>query len=517
MSLTPNDRVPPELWIETFKDADLSFDDLQALCLTNRSFVHLARPLLFSHFRFRAYVSEPDANIPGELVLQLPNARLVQRNLERLEFWLSDTIAPLVRTCEIESWGRRGLSSLDGPFTPLDHPDGMLGPLVAQLERFSGLQHLILWGLRIGGDLLLKVSRMLSINELKVARCTVKAAVPSSSPRITDGPRISRVVFHGRDYVPRDMDMDMGPWTPFLDPRYLRTLSMAGFRSWSDAPQAVPIFPRITQLSITISYNWRPQYQSFKEILPKFPAVEVLEITSRSHPTESGILQHLSAGSQAMVASLKELVLFAPIAFVPIFLSPTTSLTHLTLDHWSISASRLLASLPETPLPSVHSLAFAVLDSETPTVSPMDILARFPNVRELRVDLQRQLTGSELGRHFDNPFALTLFASIATSGVLSQEIASIALRHFFYAGNGFRAEIPPQRPVKLDEIALLRDKFTGYTKLASLILHGGAFYVKWSRDAGGYVAEYMTDDADEATMIWNGEYQSGFHDGYAEI
>ncbi|KAJ7061856.1 hypothetical protein C8F01DRAFT_1369299 [Mycena amicta] len=511
MSLTPNDRVPPELWIETFKDPDLSCDDLQALCLTNRSFAHLARPFLFSDFRFRAYVAESHA---GELVLLLPNAKVVRRNLQRLEFWLSDTIAPLVRTCEIETWNRRGRIPEDGPFITVtsDNRDGMLGPLIARLERFSGVQRLSFWGLEIGGDLLLKVSQMLSLHELKVEACTMKDVVPSSSPRITDGPHISRVVFGG----PRNgvQGMDMQPWTraPFLDPRYLRTLNTGcGFRSWFDNPQAVPVFPLVTELSIPIAPSEQPQ--NFREILPKFPAVEVLEITGRSDRAGSSLLQDISAGSQGLVA-LKELVLFASIDILPIFLSPvaTTSLTHLTLDDRSTSAARLLEKLPQTPLSGVFSLAFTLSENGPPAVRP--ILTRFPNVRELRVDLHRRLYGTELARHSENPFALTLFNDIARSGVLSSDIVSIALRHSFSTGFEFRTESPPQRQVGLDELALLRDAFISrYSKLTSLILHGGAFCVKWSRDTGGYVAEYMTNDVDEAGIIWDREYEWGFRNG----
>ncbi|KAJ7060125.1 hypothetical protein C8F01DRAFT_1144077 [Mycena amicta] len=502
--------IPPEIWIHTFKDPELSDDDLQSLCLTDRTFSHLARPLLFSHFQFRAYFSRADSHPAWEAgpEVLLPNENRVWAYLERLDFWLSDAIAPLVRTCEIETWDRRGWLPSDAPLTTSDDPDGLLGELIPRWERFSRLQGVTLSGLAIGANLLFKLSRMSTLRELRVNGCTVKTTEPF--PLMLEGPQLSEVSFTGSKDAAQDMDM--GLWTPFLDPRYLRKFKIGGIlRSWNDGTPHRR-FPLVTELSFTLPKKG----QTLQDILAKFPAVQTLTITQAGigynvdDPTNSVLLHGLAAGCEAFTTSLKNLVLSTAlgIRILPVLLPQATSLTHLTLNDGFTSSSQLLENLPRTLVPAILSLSVTLFEKRTPTIPP--ILERFPNVRELRVDLHRRLKAWERRQHSERPFTLALFNDILTSGVLSAEIGSLALRHSVStnSANEVYPEIHVDAGVGAEELKILRDTFIGeYTKLTTVLLHGGGLYLTWHRDTSGYATEHLTDNRAEAGGAWNREFR----------
>ncbi|KAJ7049538.1 hypothetical protein C8F01DRAFT_961536, partial [Mycena amicta] len=86
----------PEIWSETF--THLPTHALQAISLTAHDFTLLARPFLFSSFSFHPYARVHA--VPADRLL-LPSPEKIPNYLERLHFWLSDDIAPLVRSCAV--------------------------------------------------------------------------------------------------------------------------------------------------------------------------------------------------------------------------------------------------------------------------------------------------------------------------------------------------------------------------------------------------------------------------------
>ncbi|KAJ7107730.1 hypothetical protein C8R44DRAFT_540212, partial [Mycena epipterygia] len=92
-TMSSQDRVPNELWLEVFHH--LPRDTLKDVSLTHRTFCCLSRPLLFTDFKFHPYAM---VALDSQ---HLPSAEEVDQLMERLAFWCSADIAPLVRSCSI--------------------------------------------------------------------------------------------------------------------------------------------------------------------------------------------------------------------------------------------------------------------------------------------------------------------------------------------------------------------------------------------------------------------------------
>ncbi|KAJ7107708.1 hypothetical protein C8R44DRAFT_529646, partial [Mycena epipterygia] len=95
------DRVPNELWLEVFHH--LPRDALKDVSLTYHAFHNISRSLLFTDFEFHPYATSGCVGI-----LLLPSATEVDQSLERLAFWCSEDIAPLVRSCNVIPWQKIG-------------------------------------------------------------------------------------------------------------------------------------------------------------------------------------------------------------------------------------------------------------------------------------------------------------------------------------------------------------------------------------------------------------------------
>ncbi|KAJ7061621.1 hypothetical protein C8F01DRAFT_919057, partial [Mycena amicta] len=81
-----------EVWLEILKTLPkASYPDLS---LTNHQLRRLALPILFAHFSFN-----PSAIKHGDPLLSPVPA--VEEAMDRLNFWASDKIASLVRSCTI--------------------------------------------------------------------------------------------------------------------------------------------------------------------------------------------------------------------------------------------------------------------------------------------------------------------------------------------------------------------------------------------------------------------------------
>jgi hypothetical protein len=86
--MDPEDRFPCELWLEMF--TYLPQDALKHVSLTHRILCTISRPLRFNHFELTLSY---DHDIPSLSAAQVHHA------LQRLNFWVSPDIVPLVRSC----------------------------------------------------------------------------------------------------------------------------------------------------------------------------------------------------------------------------------------------------------------------------------------------------------------------------------------------------------------------------------------------------------------------------------
>ncbi|KAF8215618.1 hypothetical protein K438DRAFT_1560595, partial [Mycena galopus ATCC 62051] len=107
MSLVPH--IPEEIWAETF--VHLPRTALPQVNLTHRTFHRITRPLLFRHFEFHPYMGIAGYQItacpPSGLLI--PYAEHMPSLFDRLQFWSSPVIVPLVRTCRVSGWPNNGV------------------------------------------------------------------------------------------------------------------------------------------------------------------------------------------------------------------------------------------------------------------------------------------------------------------------------------------------------------------------------------------------------------------------
>ncbi|KAJ7135799.1 hypothetical protein C8R44DRAFT_729354 [Mycena epipterygia] len=127
-----SDRLPTELWLEVFHNLPQRYPKgrLKRLSLACRTFHRTARHL-FADFDFHPYTSVG----LGYDHLRLPSPEKIDSTLERLNFWCSDEIATLVRSCENDPWQRGTSFHSDSPCILLDE-------FFERLPCFTGLQRI---------------------------------------------------------------------------------------------------------------------------------------------------------------------------------------------------------------------------------------------------------------------------------------------------------------------------------------------------------------------------------------
>ncbi|KAJ7061647.1 hypothetical protein C8F01DRAFT_1230885 [Mycena amicta] len=473
-------RIPPEIWSEVF--AELDKNALQALRLSDQAFAQLTRPHLFSSFIFHPHANESDVpGPPGRGPRLLPAAEKAEHYLNRLEFWLSDDIAPLVRSCEVVPWSP-SKAEYYGPFTKSDDPNRGMDAFADGLARFSGLRSFFVSQVSLGEAISTSVAHMSSLCELRVFFCETVFLGPVRIPT-TGGPRISTVWFVGSTAEPsRDL---IKLWTPFLDPRYLRDVRLdAGLRSWNENLDIIPVFGGVTRLLIAASASSR----ALSSILAKFPAVEDLEVLAWS--VDDLVKHAFAVGSRSFIGSLKKLK--APHQLLPILLPQASCLTHLVVHMGSHALDNLTSPFTSNPLSNLVSLTLTLGHLSLHALAI--ILNPFPGLRALYI-IQRSA--------FRDTDIYQFLSEIVKASVLPAEITLFAFAYSPRSDDQGNPQ-PPPPPHSLDVISL-RDAFLAqYPALTELALDADGFIITWSRDHGGYIAEYVTDDAEKA-KAWRGK------------
>ncbi|KAJ7096095.1 hypothetical protein C8R44DRAFT_989397 [Mycena epipterygia] len=307
------DRVPNELWLEMLKNvSEYDRSTVQNFSLTCRTFRGVSRPRLFADLRFTPYC------LSDHRVL-LPSPTEVDRRLERLNFWCSAEIAPLVRYCDItarKSWEHRNSSewsfSTDSPYILLD-------ALFERLLHFTGLQRLDASSVHFTQARVDTLCRLPILSELGVYWCTV-----APGECIVPAPQALRV----SDFcLVSDDKLEYGDnyWIPLLHPDHLRALR-AEFNPRT--VQAIPSFTNVHRLSVTMDL---PTPAQNLVILSKFPAVRVLELGGKGLLTDALALRPREQAS-AVFPLLREYS--GPYQPLPLFL-PLTTLTHLIIPRCS--------------------------------------------------------------------------------------------------------------------------------------------------------------------------------------
>ncbi|KAJ7050677.1 hypothetical protein C8F01DRAFT_1034884, partial [Mycena amicta] len=116
-----------EVWLEILKT--LPKASYPNLSLTNRQLHNIVLPTLFAHFSFHPYAVRD-----GQLLL--PPSAAVDEAMDRLNFWASDRIAGLVRSCTISK------ARDDAGYTKENRPYILHNAFFEKLALFTGLKRL---------------------------------------------------------------------------------------------------------------------------------------------------------------------------------------------------------------------------------------------------------------------------------------------------------------------------------------------------------------------------------------
>ncbi|KAJ6527038.1 hypothetical protein B0H19DRAFT_1243334 [Mycena capillaripes] len=458
-------QVPTELWVEAF--SNLSFDTLKDVSLTNRAFCRATRPLLFTHFDFHPYTLGPD-----RAPLPLEDAE-VARNLERLEFWTSDEIAPFVRSCDITPIGPRAAGlygSPKGSYT-WEKPYVLLHPFLERIQRFTGLWRLKAEDVHFTPMAIANLRRMSSLTHLHVDRFEITAGDPIEC---TAQPlALSSFAIH--HHIMREDGLDH--WTPLLHPEHLQELNVScNLRVLGESTEAIQTFTHLHKLSITMNFSIMSHNL---EIMSKFPNVRVLSIGGWGEvdawPKDSGPFPLLSEydGTHKLL---------------PFFFSRAT-LTRITVsDATPDLVIRQLQGLC-TPL-NITALNgnFEGFDNEAFDT----LISLLPRLVELRIRITLELEDGELEDNI-NSIATSFFDALADTPGLP-----LTLEHLALAWK-FEYEYLETEPIVDDDqsdLLQLRDALLARCPaLKSIWLDGHDFLFQWRKLSVGTCVETSVDNA----------------------
>ncbi|KAJ7870379.1 hypothetical protein B0H13DRAFT_2280639 [Mycena leptocephala] len=350
-------RVPNELWLEICCSLpkDSFKQTLGQISLTCRSLHHLSRSLLFADFVFH-----PQAEMWQSL--SLPQKSGFERSKRLLEFWSSDEIAPLVRSCDITP------SRKDVPDFQHQNPRLLLDAMFARLPRFSGLRRI--YALKVEFNQTSREPVQLAQPQTPARRAVLgrsRSHVEAFQLRVSgrEGAWASR-----RRYP---LAFDAGPAFP---PRIgCRSLSEAfrprqrqrGARGEASLSK---YFPNVSKLSVGMCYKDIP---ANVKVLAKFPAVRTLSLESWG---SRDVPEALAANILPVLAEYTGS--YGTLRMV----CPRATLVHLTVT--ICEAWELIAELKAIPLLNTVTTLDLTLYSVT-NVDFNTIVAFFPQLVELRI------------------------------------------------------------------------------------------------------------------------------------
>ncbi|KAJ7051643.1 hypothetical protein C8F01DRAFT_1339336 [Mycena amicta] len=154
-------QCPNELWLEILQH--IPRRQLSSISAANRLLRQLTLPLLFACLQVRLRIPKPDKGdgYQWEPILD-PLA-----SIERMQFWMSPAIAPLVRSCTA---GARSGQYINCP-TQVDF-------FMNNLYTLTRLRSLSLWEISIGRERFATLHQLPCLEELSVNCCALDVYLP---------------------------------------------------------------------------------------------------------------------------------------------------------------------------------------------------------------------------------------------------------------------------------------------------------------------------------------------------
>ncbi|KAJ7051849.1 hypothetical protein C8F01DRAFT_1173097, partial [Mycena amicta] len=211
-------ECPNELWLEILQH--IPRDQLPSISSTNRLLRQLTRPLLFACLKVRLHIPKPGHKWDGyqrRSILDAP------ASIDRMRFWMSPAIAPLVRSCVA---GSRSYEYINCP-TQVDF-------FLTNLHTLTQLRSLSLWEISIDRGRLATLHQLPRLEELSVDCCELDVSLPcadddSSEPCDENNPvpllRLSKLSISTTSIAQHPCFYP--EWMLVVDPARLRDLTLS--------------------------------------------------------------------------------------------------------------------------------------------------------------------------------------------------------------------------------------------------------------------------------------------------
>ncbi|KAJ7162850.1 hypothetical protein C8R46DRAFT_1101682 [Mycena filopes] len=432
------DRVATELWLDIFHHLyHLSKETLRAVSLTQRAFHSMSRQVIFADFSFRPYglLGLSDLDLP-----LLPNeAADLALHLDRIEFWTSAEIAPLVRSCRIAPLI---ISPADGWSS--DNGGAVLDVFLQKLPRFTALRQIHATYMNLAPALI----SLSCLPNLEHLRLEYSSQHQHSVKRVTILTPPSSLGWNELMQAMRSSHLrELVILVPALELQVLRAIL-----------HNTPTFPNVHRLSLsTLAAT-----HAFT-ILVKFPAVDTPSFIGESQVG-------LQTDGRCNLPLLRS------------YSGPSNIFRGLTLprlrelvidDAWGVdSFFQVLEALP-APL-NITLLAVTLRGFNYTALRTL--CGNIPSLIELRVDVQA--SDAEPAAE-----AATFFDTLSSDPMVPPTLERLALcwppRYGLYDPEGTDENNVPN-------LALLRDSLLlRCPRLRTLLVDGGYFVLSWSRGKGG--------------------------------
>ncbi|KAJ7480696.1 hypothetical protein FB451DRAFT_1238243 [Mycena latifolia] len=457
------DRIPREVWLEVFRL--LSRDVLANISSSYRLFHRMIRPLLFAHFNFHL-------GAPMDHDSLVDTAEL-DRYLDRLDFWCSHEIAPLIHSCNI-THGRPAAQITACSET-------LLATFFERLPRFTSLQRLYVRDIPFTETTVAILCRLPALDLLDIEACHVApGAYPSLALPIS--------TFSCSGFPPAS-----GIWIRLFHPDHLRELDWIDYPSpLAEAIENLPVFHHVNKVRIS-GWGDLPDMGQTMVFLSKFPAIEVLALR-RCGPLVNG------AGAQAsnLLPLLKDYS--GRCHTLSVFL-PLPTLTCLTV--YSCSPRDFMVQLQGIRTPNkITSLTVSFATSH-PSVDSFDndalyaLCGSFPWLTELRISINHGELEPDV-----NSGVKKFLETLADDPALPPALKCLSLSWDFE----FVLEEFDESPVdQLPNFPVLRDALVARCPdLTSIWIDGNDALFQWRKSLDGTVVEATTDDPDDMEAMRDG-------------
>ncbi|KAJ7644757.1 hypothetical protein FB45DRAFT_1053430 [Roridomyces roridus] len=457
------EHVPDELWLAIFEL--LPRESIQQLCLSARRFSAISRPLLFGHLPFHPCLTH---HFPEPICSRPPSPQYTQFALDRLNFWSSDEIAPMVRECTI--------SPVYRTWEPSDSPDpwSLLATFFERIVKFSALRIVRAQYACFSQQTLAALCRLPCLDHVTVEQCGVH-----EQGRIqTRGMQLRTSRFHYRKQW-GGSNRGLHLWIPLLDPDHLRELKITSFPASAHMPPGAP-FPNVYKLDAELDCK------SASEVVAawaRFPAVRVLKFY-----TGMSTLAEAEAARAADILPLLE-EYFGDLRPLPLIPSRPT-LKRLVLDHCyprelALCLGGMANSLHITSLHAAMSPYATALSAK----SFRAICKCLPKLVDMHIEILISVT--RMRHNFGARLevaerASSLFSSLVDTPALSPTLQQLAITWKFNEGPEGLYSLFVEMP-DLD-FSRLRDSLVEKCPdLKTLWLDGNDFIFGWRRSSDGRV------------------------------